>query len=62
MKNVITAIHFKPTIDRIIQIEQHHTVEKNNSDRLKHEWEDKVRLSHKYASCLEEMLTMIRDI
>lgn len=38
----VIAIHYNVTINRSTQMKQQHTVEKTDSERLKHECEDDV--------------------
>lgn len=60
-RNVVTAVHYKPTIDRNFYRRLYYTVEKTNSKILKHISNDEVTLIHVYASNRNKLLTMLSN-
>lgn len=58
----ISVVHYNQTINRLLQVELHDTVQKQDDEYLKRNWDDEVTIADKYEKCRPEFLKLLGEL
>lgn len=57
--NTVSAVHYKPPVDRTTQQERHATVHDEDTERLSHNWQNEIGISEKYGEYRTKCVDML---
>lgn len=55
----MSAVNYKPPLDRTTQQERHATVQNKDTERLTHDWRNKIDISEKYDEYQNSFVDML---